>query len=162
MYELLLYLFRHLLFYQQLLSIEATDSREGEQIDRYPLKEDDVVVADRGYNQRSRIIELSKRGILSVIRLNPWSMPLRQRVDGEPEADAQKLDLYDYLKQTTEDKVCLPVWLGDSGNAVEGCVHAHHAAVCCAHRSCSACTAPAATRDYGTARSLAHVPQRAP
>lgn len=109
----------------EILSIEATDSREGEQIDRYPLKEGDVVVADRGYNQPSRIIELSKRGILSVIRLNPWSMPLRQRVDGEPEADAQQLDLYDYLKQTTEDKVCLPVWLGDSGNAVEGCVHAH-------------------------------------
>ena len=109
----------------EILSIEATDSREGERIDRYPLKEGDVVVADRGYNQPDRIIELSKRGILSVIRLNPWSMPLRQRIEEEPEPDAQTLDLYHRLKQTNEAKVSLPVWLGKPGKAVEGWIHAH-------------------------------------
>ena len=105
----------------ELLFVEVTDNRTGEGLQRYPLQEGDVVVADRGYNQPQRIIELSEQGILAVIRLNPHAMPLAYR-DGENQG--KSLDIHAYLKQTDADEVCLPVWLGKPGNAVEGWVHA--------------------------------------
>lgn len=109
----------------EILNIEVTDKREGERIDRYPLQNGDVVVADRGYNQPNRIIELSKQGIFVVIRLNPWSMPLHWRAEDNAALNGQVLDLYSHLKYAKEDKICLPVWLGKPGNAVEGWIHAH-------------------------------------
>ena len=107
----------------EILSIEVTDCKKGERSDRCPLKEGDVITADRGYNRPARIIELSKQGILVLIRLNPWSMPLRQRAEGDSGLNGVPLDLYDILKRTKANKMCLPVWLGTPGNAGEGWVH---------------------------------------
>lgn len=108
----------------EILSVEVTDRHTGEQIDRYPLVEGDVVMADRGYNQPARIIDLSRRGVLVVVRLNPRAMPLHWRAEDNPELNGQALDLYSHLKQTEEDEICLPVWLGKPGMAVEGLIHA--------------------------------------
>ena len=112
----------------ELLYVEVTDSHQGEGLQRYPFKEGDVVVADRGYNQPARIIELSAKGVCVVIRLNPWAMPLRWRdmeeTGPEPRRDGQALDIYAYLQETRADKVCLPVWLGPPEKAEKGWVHA--------------------------------------
>ena len=108
----------------EILYIEVTDKRTGEQIDRYPFNEGDVVVVDRGYNQPERIIDLSKRDVFVVLRLNPWAMPFYWRDADAPELNQQPLDLYAYLKQTQENKVCLPVWLGKPGKVVESWIHA--------------------------------------
>jgi hypothetical protein len=114
----------------ELLYVEVTDNHQGEGLQRYPFKEGDVVVADRGYNnQPAQIIELSATGVSVVIRLNPWSMPLHWR--DEPEIgseykgkNGQLLDIYAHLQDTKAEKLCLPVWLGEPGKAVEGWVHA--------------------------------------
>lgn len=113
----------------ELLYVEVTDSHQGEGLQRYPFKEGDVVVADRGYNQPARIIELSAKGVCVVIRLTPWAMPLHWRDEEKtcPKHEGrngQVLDIYAHLQETKADKVCLPVWLGTPEKAVEGWVHA--------------------------------------
>jgi hypothetical protein len=108
----------------ELLFTEVTSKHVGEQIDRYPFTEGDVAIADRGYNQPERIINLAMRGVLVVVRLNPWAMPLFWRDTSKPELNQQPLDLYNYLKHTPDTKVCLPVWLGKPGRVIEGWVHA--------------------------------------
>ena len=108
----------------ELLFTEVTDKSIGEQIDRYPLKEGDVAVVDRGYNQPERIINLSMRGVLVVLRLNTWAMPLYWRDVTKPELNQQSIDLYNYLKNTQKTKICLPVWLGKPGQVIEAWVHA--------------------------------------
>jgi hypothetical protein len=112
----------------ELLYVEVTDSHQGEGLQRYPFKEGDVVMTDRGYNQPARIIELSAQGVCVVIRLNPWAMPLHWRdveeTSPEQRRDGQVLDIYAHLQETRADKVCLAVWLGPSEKAVQGWVHA--------------------------------------
>jgi len=104
----------------EILHIEVTDAKQGECLDRYPLQDGDVVIADRGYNQPARIRELAKQGVLVVIRLNPRAMPLYKRYGSQPE----KLDLYRHLKESSADRLRIPVWLGEGENALEGWVYA--------------------------------------
>jgi hypothetical protein len=98
--------------------VEVTGPEEGERLDRYPWRDGDVVIADRGYNQPETILRLSAQAVLVTIRLNPWARPLYQRT-------GERLDLGEHLQSVAKDYHCLPVWLGTPGRACEGWVHAY-------------------------------------
>ncbi|MCK5871139.1 MAG: transposase, partial [Methyloprofundus sp.] len=59
-----------------IVHIEVTDKYVGESLAHYPFIEGDVVIVDRGYNQPQEIINITEKGILIVLRLNPYSMRL--------------------------------------------------------------------------------------
>ena len=59
-----------------ILHIELTDKHVGEGLMHFPLREGDVVVVDRGYNHPADIIEITDKGTLLTLRLNPNSMRL--------------------------------------------------------------------------------------
>ena len=45
-----------------LIHVQVTDAHTGESLRHYPLRDGDVVVADRGYNSASTLIEYADRG----------------------------------------------------------------------------------------------------
>jgi hypothetical protein len=101
--------------------LEVTGPEEGERLDRYPWRDGEVVIADRGYHQPETILRLSEQAVLVMIRLNPWAMPLYQRT-------GERLDLGEHLQGVTAEYACLPVWLGKPGRECEGWVHAYRLA----------------------------------
>jgi hypothetical protein len=104
-----------------ILHIELTDKHVGEGLMHYPLREGDIVVVDRGYNLPNQIIEISDKGTLITLRLNPNSMRLYS-VGGK-----QKINVFDALSQAQTDQVCLEVWItSKSGEFVKAYVHAQH------------------------------------
>lgn len=104
-----------------ILHIEVTDKHVGEGLMHYPLLEGDIVVVDRGYNLPNQIIEISDKGTLITLRLNPNSMRLH-RVGGE-----QKINVFDVLNQAQTNQVCQEVWVtSSSGDFVKAYVHAQH------------------------------------
>jgi hypothetical protein len=54
----------------------VTDEHTGERLTPYPLRDGDVVIADRGYNAVDQWQELADRGIALVIRYNPHGLKL--------------------------------------------------------------------------------------
>jgi hypothetical protein len=102
-----------------IVHIEVTDKHVGESLTHYPLMEGDILVVDRGYNLPQEIIDLSDKGILVTVRLNPNSMRLFS-IGGE-----QKINVFDELKKAQTDEICFPVWIANkTGDYVEGWVHA--------------------------------------
>lgn len=102
-----------------ILHIEVTDKHVGEGLMHYPLREGDIVVVDRGYNLPNQIIEISDKGTLITLRLNPNSMRLFG-VGGK-----QKINVFDVLSQAQTDQVCLEVWVASSSKEfVKAYVHA--------------------------------------
>jgi len=102
-----------------IIHIEVTNKYVGESLAHYPFIEGDVVIVDRGYNQPQKIIDITDKGILIVLRLNPYSMRLFS-VGGE-----HKIKMYDELKKAKTDNIYIPVWVSNKDNDyVEAWVHA--------------------------------------
>ena len=102
-----------------ILHIEVTNKHVGEGLGHYPLREGDIVVVDRGYNLPSQIIEVSSKGTLITLRLNPNSMRLTS-VGGE-----QKINVFDVLNEAQTEQVCQEVWITNkTGDFVKAWVHA--------------------------------------
>jgi hypothetical protein len=107
--------------------VQATGPDQGERLERYPLQDGDIVIADRGYHQPEAHDRLAAQAIHVVIRLNPWAMPLHRRT-------GERLDLVEHLPHIAEDYHCLPVWLGAPGRACEAWVHAYRRAAAARQR----------------------------
>ncbi|CAK0740837.1 transposase [Gammaproteobacteria bacterium] len=104
--------------------VEVTDRHGGESLKRYPFQEGDIVMVDRGYNQPRAIADLDKDGVMTIVRLNPWSMPLYER--GEDSSSDKRVDLVERLSQTTGDYCSIAVDIGTpTGERCEGYVHAY-------------------------------------
>jgi len=54
----------------------VTDEHTGERLTHYPLRDGDVAIADRGYNQVDQWLERADRGVGLVIRYNPHGLKL--------------------------------------------------------------------------------------
>lgn len=102
--------------------IKITDARTGESLQHFELQAGEVAVTDRGYNQPQVIIELVRRGVGVVIRLNPYSMPLF-------DAEGERLELATVLRQFDPERryAGLAVQLGSKTSSVRapGWVHAY-------------------------------------
>ena len=102
-----------------IVHIEVTDKHIGESLAHYPFIEGDIVLVDRGYNQPQEIINITEKGILIVVRLNPYSMKLIY-----PDSK-KKIHMYEELKKADADEFCIPVWSANQkGDYVEAWVHA--------------------------------------
>lgn len=100
-----------------LIHVEVTDKHQGERLGYSPLQEGDVVMVDRGYNQAKGLIEQAKKGVSLVLRYNPHSMNVYDEA-------GEKIDLHERLRATTQTSHCLPVRVRESGEYLEGYVHA--------------------------------------
>ena len=80
-------------------------------------------MGDRGYNQPQVIAELDRDGVMIIVRLNPWSMPLYERGDDVP--NEKRVDLVERLSNTSSDYCSIQVALRTpAGEYCEGYVHA--------------------------------------
>ena len=104
--------------------VEVTDRHGGESLKRYPFRKGDIVMGDRGYNQPQVIAELDRDGVMIIVRLNPWSMPLYERGDDVP--NEKRVDLVERLSNTSSDYCSIQVALRTpAGEYCEGYVHAY-------------------------------------
>ncbi len=105
----------------EILHIELTSKHVGEGLMHFPLREGDVVVVDRGYNHPADIVEITDKGTLITLRLNPNSMRLYSVGGG------QKINVFDVLSKAQADQVCQEVWITTKdGKFVKAWVHAQH------------------------------------
>jgi len=107
--------------------IQVTGFEQGEKLSRFRFEKGDLVIADRGYNHPSEILELAAQGISTVVRLLPTAMPLYHRQAEQELTDiktAERLDLARYLQRVASDCVSIPVWLCTKNLAGQGSVHA--------------------------------------
>lgn len=101
----------------EILHVEVTDAHEGESLERYPLKEGDVVIVDRGYNQPAALINQAAQGVCVVVRYNPHGMNLYDE-------QMQKVDWERVLKAADGQPVCISVRVPKDGEFIEAHVHA--------------------------------------
>lgn len=99
-----------------LLHVQVTDVHTGESLRHHPLRDGDVVVADRGYNSASALIACADRGVAVLVRYNPRGLNLY-------DAAAAKIDWLAQLQSTTETAWCLPVRVQVNGEFIEGTLH---------------------------------------
>lgn len=99
-----------------LIHVQVTDVHTGESLRHYPLRDGDVVVADRGYNSASALIACADRGVAVLVRYNPHGLNLY-------DAEAAKIDGLAQLQSTTETAWCLPVRVQVNGEFIEGTLH---------------------------------------
>jgi hypothetical protein len=71
--------------------IEVTDVKGGESFTRFPAEAGDLLVADRGYANRTGIASVVEKLAQVLVRFAPANLPLQQR-DGTP------FDLLDHLR----------------------------------------------------------------
>lgn len=101
-----------------LVHVVVTDDQTGEHLNHYPLQDGDVVMADRGYNQVDRWMEVADRGVGLIVRYNPHGINLY-------DADGQKREIEGVLKATTATEVCVSVWVRNQHKEVlKGFLHA--------------------------------------
>src|ERR1700756_5540614 len=76
-------------------SVELTDVKEGETLERFALKPNEIVVADRGYAHRAGLADVVRAGAYFVVRI-PWNnVPLEEK-------DGSRFDIPSAL-ETIED-----------------------------------------------------------
>lgn len=75
-------------------SIEVTDGRGAESLDRFSFKAGEIVLADSGYAHRDALARVARDGAWFVVRLT-WSFPLENM-------DGSKFDLFDALRHLPE------------------------------------------------------------
>jgi hypothetical protein len=80
----------------------VTDEHTGEQLSHYPLRDGDVVIVDRGYNQVEQWMAMADRGVALVVRYNPHGVKLYT-------AEGQPVDLEAVLREATATDRCWPV-----------------------------------------------------
>ena len=95
----------------------VTDKHEGEHLDHYPLREGDVVVVDRGYNQPATLVRQGQKGVSLVLRYNAHSMNVYTE-------QCQKVDWWERLKHETPSSSCWPVRVMFEGEYLDAWVHA--------------------------------------
>ena len=100
------------------------DGAEG--LGRHLFVAGDVAVADRGYGHAAAILDLGGRQVRVVVRLNPASMPLFERQEGEDGPGGRaRLNLAERLRRTEGGLASLDVWLRSGGRpAGRGWLHA--------------------------------------
>lgn len=101
----------------RLIAARVTDCHQGERLDEAGLREGDVVVADRGYNQALRWMTQADRGVSLVVRYNPHSLTLYDR-------DGNRMDWAQCLQATTETERCWSVQVRVNGHTLDGHLHA--------------------------------------
>ncbi len=77
-------------------SMELTDGRGAESLDRFTFEPGEILLADSAYAHRDPLARVSAAGAFFVVR-PPWSFPLENR-------DGTKFDLFDALRQLPEAK----------------------------------------------------------
>ena len=102
-----------------LRQVEVSTDKVGESVDRCVLQEGDVVLLDRGYNQRKSLVPFIDRGGDVVLRYNPHGMTL-YRQDESMEA----IDWCTRLRQQQGRAGSIPVYLCHGHKRLEGTVHA--------------------------------------
>lgn len=94
--------------------IKITDAHEGENLSHYDLKENDVVLLDRGYNQPKTLVPFLEKGGHIVLRYNPNGMTLYQPT--QENTSLQRIDWLEEIKkcngQARYKEVCLPYKAG--------------------------------------------------
>ena len=101
-----------------MVHVVITDDQTGEHLNHYPLQDGDVVMADRGYNQVDRWMEVADRGAGLIVRYNPHGINLY-------DADGQKLEIEGVLKATTAPDACVSVQVRNQQKEVlKGFLHA--------------------------------------
>jgi len=99
--------------------VEVTTDKEGEHLDHYCLREGDIVLIDRGYNQPKTLVPFIDRGGDVVLRYNAHSMNLYTFDDVMEKIDWQK-----ELENLHESAGAIPVYLCHQDKRIEGYVHA--------------------------------------
>jgi len=99
--------------------VEVTTDKEGEHLDHYRLREGDVVLIDRGYNQPKTLVPFIDRGGDVVLRYNAHGMNLYGFDDV-----MEKIDWQEQLKNLHGEAGVIPVYLCHQDKRIEGYVHA--------------------------------------
>ncbi len=99
--------------------VEVTTDKEGEHLDHYCLREGDIVLIDRGYNQPKTLVPFIDRGGDVVLRYNAHGMNLYSFDDV-----MEKIDWQEQLKNLQGAAGVIPVYLCHRGKRIEGYVHA--------------------------------------
>ena len=99
--------------------VEVTTDKEGEHLDHYCLREGDIVLIDRGYNQPKTLVPFIDRGGDVVLRYNAHSMNLYSFYDVMEKIDWQK-----ELENLHESAGAITVYLCHGDSRIKGYVHA--------------------------------------
>jgi hypothetical protein len=89
--------------------VSVTDAHTGESLVHFPVRDNEIYIADRGYAFRSGLGPLLKQGALLVVRINWQNLPFKTEL-------GQRLNLIHWLKtlvSTSERTVTLPTSQGD-------------------------------------------------
>lgn len=103
----------------ELLEVKVTDDKVGEGLEHYTLKNGDVVVIDRGYNQPKSLVPFIDWGGDVVLRYNPHGMNLYGRDEG-----AGKIVWVEVLRALDGQASAVPVYLCHGDKRIAGVVHA--------------------------------------
>lgn len=103
----------------ELLEVTVTDDKIGEGLEHYTLKNGDIVVIDRGYNQPKSLVPFIDRGGDVVLRYNPHGMKLYGRAEGDG-----KIAWTDALRKLGGQRGAVPVHLCHGDKRLDGVVHA--------------------------------------
>jgi hypothetical protein len=107
--------------------VHVTGADQGESLGRYSFAQDDVVLADRGYNHPAAILDLHEQAVGVLIRLLPTAMPLYLRQAGQLACEPlpeHRLKVAGHLRKATGGLAGLPVWLHSKGRSCPGIIHA--------------------------------------
>jgi len=102
----------------ELLEVKVTDEKQGEGLCHYTLKNGDVVVIDRGYNQPKNLVPFIDQGGDIVLRYNPHGMNLYSQND-----EMVKIAWATELKKFDGSGV-IPVYLCHGDKRIASVVHA--------------------------------------
>lgn len=100
--------------------VELTTDKQGENLEHYSLREGDVVLLDRGYNQPKTLIPFIDRGGDVILRYNAHGMNLFSRNNEE----MKKIEWQEKLYQLQESSGVIPVYLCHEDKHIEGYLHA--------------------------------------
>jgi len=99
--------------------VEVTTDKVGEHLDHYCLREGDIVLIDRGYNQPKTLVPFIDRGGHIVLRYNPHGMNLYTF-----EYVIEKIDWEEQLEKLHGLAGAIPVHLCHEDKQIGGYVHA--------------------------------------
>jgi hypothetical protein len=99
--------------------VEVTTDKEGEHLDHYFLREGDVVLIDRGYNQPKTLVPFIDQGGDVVLRYNANGMNLYDFDDV-----MKKIDWQDQLRNLRGEAGVIPVYICYQDKRINGYVHA--------------------------------------
>jgi hypothetical protein len=98
--------------------LKVTDKHVGEGFHHYSFKQEDVVIADRGYAKAQQMVNTKKSGTELVVRICAQNLPLYKR-------SGERIDLYKKLRKQTKKIGTVPVIIRSpkGEEQIEGFVH---------------------------------------